>query len=717
MNKLRPHSQISCWPLLLLPIFSHAAPATEAPPERQTSAQKMEKIVITTTGQAQSGKLLAESIAVLDENTIERTSPGHPSQLLNKVAGVHVNDLGGEGHMTAIRQPISTAGVYLFLEDGLPTRPTGFFNHNGLYEIDIPQAGQIEVTKGPGSALYGSDAIGGIFNILTPAAPTTTEGKAGLELGQDGWQRALLTLGGALFAEHRLRADLNLTDSSGFRKNSAYNRQSLNLRYDGDWSEATTAKILTSYGRIDQSGVSGLKLDDYLHQPTLNYYAPGIGERKVDALRLSAEIRHQLDDQQQWMLMPFYRNNDSALMPSWMLSYDPVETQTSFYSLGMLAQYRYQADENLLLIAGADYDHSPARYQEFQLTVQQQGGIYSNANRTGRLHYDYQADQDSLSPYGHIEWQALPALRLQAGLRYDDFQVDYTDQLPASVPQQIGRTLWLRPASQTLSYQKFSPKFGAVWLVSDSQQLYLNQRSAFRVPSVGQVFRPGSSRDSTALKPVAAQSTELGWRGQFAGQIAIDLAYYQLRIKDDVVSFIDGNDRKVTNAGKTNHDGVEAAIRVQLTPELNLNSGWTWTKQQYDDFSYVFSCFPPACSRPITETRNYSGFDVGKAPKQLGQISLQYNPSWMQAVELEMQWQKIGRYFTDETNTASYPGHHLIDLRLNYQISGQWRLYGRLMNLQDRTYSSYTSNQVGNPQLEYRPGMPRTLILGSQYQF
>jgi outer membrane receptor protein involved in Fe transport len=231
------------------------------------------------------------------------------------------------------------------------------------------------------------------------------------------------------------------------------------------------------------------------------------------------------------------------------------------------------------------------------------------------------------------------------------------------------------------------------------------------------VFRPGSSRDSTALKPVAAQSTELGWRGQFAGQIAIDLAYYQLRIKDDVVSFIDGNDRKVTNAGKTNHDGVEAAIRVQLTPELNLNSGWTWTKQQYDDFSYVFSCFPPACSRPITETRNYSGFDVGKAPKQLGQISLQYNPSWMQAVELEMQWQKIGRYFTDETNTASYAGHHLIDLRLNYQISGQWRLYGRLMNLQDRTYSSYTSNQVGNPQLEYRPGMPRTLILGSQYQF
>jgi outer membrane cobalamin receptor len=69
--------------------------------------------------------------------------------------------------MTAIRQPITTGGVYLFLEDGLPTRPTGFFNHNGLYEIDIPNSGRVEVTKGPGSALYGSDAIGGIFKMFT----------------------------------------------------------------------------------------------------------------------------------------------------------------------------------------------------------------------------------------------------------------------------------------------------------------------------------------------------------------------------------------------------------------------------------------------------------------------------------------------------------------------------------------------------------------------
>ena len=73
--------------------------------------------------------------------------------------GVHVNVTGGEGHMTAIRQPITTSAVYIYLEDGIPTRSTGFYNHNVLYEINVPQLAGIEVSKGPGSALYGSDAM------------------------------------------------------------------------------------------------------------------------------------------------------------------------------------------------------------------------------------------------------------------------------------------------------------------------------------------------------------------------------------------------------------------------------------------------------------------------------------------------------------------------------------------------------------------------------
>ena len=51
-----------------------------------------------------------------------------------------MNVTGGEGHQTVIRQPLTRGPVYLFLEDGVPTRSTGFFNHNALYEINLPAA-------------------------------------------------------------------------------------------------------------------------------------------------------------------------------------------------------------------------------------------------------------------------------------------------------------------------------------------------------------------------------------------------------------------------------------------------------------------------------------------------------------------------------------------------------------------------------------------------
>jgi outer membrane receptor protein involved in Fe transport len=86
---------------------------------------------------------------------------------------VYVSQLSGEGHSMAIRQPISTKPLYLYLEDGIPTRATGFFNHNALYEVNIPQSGGIEVLKGPGTASYGSDAIGGVVNVLTRPAPAS----------------------------------------------------------------------------------------------------------------------------------------------------------------------------------------------------------------------------------------------------------------------------------------------------------------------------------------------------------------------------------------------------------------------------------------------------------------------------------------------------------------------------------------------------------------
>jgi outer membrane receptor protein involved in Fe transport len=226
----------------------------------QAYAQETSKVVaaaampeVSVTGTREK-ELLSEtpaSIGVIREEAIRQVRPTHPSQIISQVPGAAVSITNGEGHQTAIRQPFTTGPVYLFLEAGVPIRATGFFNHNALYEINIPGAGGIEVIRGPGTALYGSDAIGGVINVLTPTPPTRPEGTVTGEVGSNGWHRLLLG-GGNGSAENAWRADANITHIDGWRDKTAYDRQSLGFRWDHAIDGGQTLKTVVSLSRIDQ---------------------------------------------------------------------------------------------------------------------------------------------------------------------------------------------------------------------------------------------------------------------------------------------------------------------------------------------------------------------------------------------------------------------------------------------------------------------------------
>lgn len=299
---------------------------------------------------------------------------------------------------------------------------------------------------------------------------------------------------------------------------------------------------------------------------------------------------------------------------------------------------------------------------------------------------------------------------MSAGLRYDYFDVDYDDQGTAISGH-------IRPTSQSLSYDEFSPKFGLVYRLSNNHNAYFGYRHAFRAPTIGNLFRPGSSQDSTDLEPVSSDSYEVGFRGRLNNRFGYELALYDMRVKDDIVSFIDGFDRKNINAGETSHRGIEATLQGKLTDELSFNLAWTFTQQEYEDYAYIFQCFSPSCGGFAIETRNFSGFDVGKAPENMGNLAFTYQPSQLPGTRFELEMEHVGEYFTDETNTAKYNGHNLVNLRANYDINPQVSVYARVMNVTDRRSSTYTSNQVGDADISYQPGLPRSAYVGVRLAF
>lgn len=689
---------------VLFPIFTTLF-ATSAIAAEKTTVLKT--IVVTATREAKPKSEVAESVTSFNKEQIVEIAPSHPAELLNRIAGVHINNLGGEGHMTAIRQPLTTSGVYLFLEDGIPTRPTGFFNHNGLYEVNIPQAGGIEVTRGPGSALYGSDAIGGIINTLTAAPPESGMAKADLEIGTYGWKRALVSAGTSYAPNAGVLANINVTDSEGFRRHADYERQSLNLRWDTPINTDTQVKTVLAWSQIDQTGVSGILKDDYKKDSRINYFTGDIGRREVYAVRLSSEFAIKVNDADLVTVTPFYRDNQMDLMPYWTLGYDPQQYTTAFQSYGLLTKYRHNFDSmNAVLITGIDMDSTPSTYEEDQISVSKIGRIYTGFTKTGRTNYDFDATQKSISPYIHTEWQLAEDWRASLGIRYDYFTVKYHDNLDASVAQTIGFGKWFRPDDQSVSYDQFSPKAGLIYTINDKQDVYANIRHAFRAPTAGQLFRSGSSVNTDKLDAVSTNSIELGYRAVFFDWLNYETALYRMVTKNDIVSYLDATDRKITNAGETHHQGIEISLGGDVTDEWGFNVAFSYTQQTYEDFSYISGA----------TTLNYAGNDIMQAPKTMGNAVVSYQPDWLRPLRLEAEIEHLGRYYLDQTNTDTYGGHNIINLRGSYQLSEKWEVYSRLENLTNKRYSTSTGFVTPGAE-EYRPGQPLSAFIGVRYEF
>jgi outer membrane receptor for monomeric catechols len=148
-------------------LISQAGTSGLADTAPQTSDSQLDEVVVSGSKEAGALRTSVASIGKVSRATLKDKKPTFVGQVLNQVAGVYVTDFGNEQHNMSIRQPLSYNAVYLYMEDGIPIRPTGLFNHNATYEINLAGTGEIEVMKGPASSLYGSNAAGGAVNFRT----------------------------------------------------------------------------------------------------------------------------------------------------------------------------------------------------------------------------------------------------------------------------------------------------------------------------------------------------------------------------------------------------------------------------------------------------------------------------------------------------------------------------------------------------------------------
>jgi iron complex outermembrane recepter protein len=666
----------------------------------------LESITVTGTRQAAQLQDTPAAVGMVDARTLQAVNPVHSADVLNRVPGVFINQLGssGQGTSAAIRQPITTNPVYLYLENGVPTRSPAFFNHNALYEVNVAQANGVEITKGPGSALYGSDAIGGVVNVLTDSPITRNSAQYTVELGEFAWRRGQVR-GSYKGDTNALALRLDAMDSQGWRENNDYDRYSGNAIWQSHWGDFDVNTVYSSTGIDMHTGGTGLNYNDYKNHP--EKAGNRIGFRDVSAQRLSSRWQAQSGDAV-YSFTPYWRRNRLDYLATWTLntgrlvnnrldSQDAHINTSGDDSVGLQSQFKWPlaALKRGFLITGMDIDYGQGFTEQTYITrTDTDPGRYWLAYAKQQAIYDYRVNYTSYSPYAHIESDLGHGWRWQAGLRYDAIGYDYDNRLSTVTTSNLHN----RPADTQLDLSHASPKLGLTYAISEQLNAYAAYRHGFRVPSEGQLFRAGATKNSTQLDAVQADSLELGLRGELHPALSFELSVYEMPKKDDILSQVDPvtGARSNANAGQTDHRGLETGWHLHWADHWQLDLAYAYNEHRFDTW--------------VENNQDVSGKVMPNAPRNFTQVALQYAPPWLRGGRLEVEYSHQGRQFINAANSLSYQGYELVNLRASHQLTPDLQVYTQLLNAKDSLYAESVSSFGSN--VSYTPGKPRTWYAG-----
>lgn len=671
----------------------------------RAASPALEEIVVTAQRQPVATLATPLSIGRVDRDAIDLLGATHSSEVLNRVPGVMVQRGSGQESLTAIRSPVLTGagscGAFLFLENGVPIRPVGFCNVNEMLEINTEQADAIEILRGTGTALYGSNSVHGTINVLQDAPPELPRWQLGLGLGPDQYAR------GSLVASHQggttgLGIKALYTHDGGWRDESGFDEGKLNTTLTTGAGGSIPSRFDLAATNLEQE-TAGFILgknayrDPDLSQQNLNPEA----YRNANAVRLTGLVQPQTSLPGQLELRPYLRTSRMDFLQHFLLG-QPVE-RNGQESAGVMTSFDWDLGRRVGLITGLDLEWADSFLVEDQENPTTGGSPAANAIRPVGLHYDYTVTSNVAGAYAQLDYALTDSLHAGAGVRIEYVDYRYDNRMLAGntdengVPCLPAGCLYSRPADRSDSFTNAAPKFSLRWDAITGLMLYANASRGFRPPEMTELYRLQRNQSVAELDSEQVDAYEIGlkfaggdWRGELAG--------FDMR-KDNVI-LRDSSGFNVSN-GRTSHEGVEYSLTWQALDSLAATVGGTYARHRYE--------FSRAIEGGETIT---AGNDIDTAPRNLLRAALNYAP--IPGVVAEAEWLVVGDYYLDAANAHRYTGHELLNLRARWEFLPRWSLALRVNNALDRAYADRADFAFGN--YRYFPGRPRSVFAEVSWQ-
>lgn len=499
-----------------------SAAAVSAPAFAQ-DLDRHSDIVVTASGVEQDAETTGQAVTIIDRETIEQRQTVAISDLLSTTPGVTVTRNGGLGTVTSVRLRGAEGDQTLVLIDGVrvndPSAPGGGFDFANLLSASVER---IEVLRGPDSVPWGSQAIGGVVNIMTQRPTEGLQARGNVEYGDmdtlfatGGLSGSAGKVSGALTGGY-LRTD-GISAFDGGAENDGYRQYGASGRVEVAFTPNLKLD-LRGYWADSRTDIDGFPAPLYAFADTREYSTAQelYGYAGLHADFSEGRFRNTLAFQ----IADINRDNlDRDVGP------DPI-----FLNRGRSERYTYKGDirplDRVRLIVGAE--HEELRFSD-------------GTDRFAR---------GVTSVWGEIIVTPVDRLTVTGGVRYDD-----DDAFG-------GNTTFSANAAYTLP---------------TGTTLRGSYAEGFKAPTLYQLYAPFYG--TPTLEPETAKSWDAGVTQRLIGDELVATATYFHRTTRNQIDF-DLLTFTYSNIARTRGEGVELGLVLRPTSAFTVAGSYSYIDSQ-----------------------------------------------------------------------------------------------------------------------------------------
>lgn len=542
-----------------IPAFAQEAPAEVAPapasqPQPQPQAQSLSPVVVTASRTAQSvADALPHTTVVTQDDIVSSQAPDLRS-LLRGQAGVEFTANGGMGANTSLFMRGANSNQVLILIDGV--RVSGASSGTAQLGNILPdQIDHIEVVRGNVSALYGSDAIGGVVQVFTKnGAGQAPAANAQVEYGSNNTRQGTVGYGGQI-------GDTSFNVTGSIFKTDGFS----SINYN-QWAAANAAAVRRGTG-------------------------PNPGDNPYENKSVSGQIRHKFTPDWDAGFAAYYSKSDLSYDSTSGRPTDDYRMNSELYTLSAFVNGKVTAAWTTHFKLSQSEDRSEGtRNGLFD-------SLFSTRNRQFNWQNEYALTPDHKLLFG-TDW-------LQQTLASNSYNAPTRNvfSVYGGYEGRIGRNQ-LQLNARNDHYSDFGNQgsfFAGYGLnVTDQVKLIANVSNAFRAPTFNELYYPGFGQPN--LKPERAKSAEAGVQVDTASAGLLRVTAFETRYDDLIVSTAVGSGVFLAqNVNKARVQGIEASWRATV---WGTDLGAAVTFQNPVDES--------SNTQLLRRARRHASFDVGR---------------------------------------------------------------------------------------------------------